>query len=86
VSKPTRLCTDASRQGLGFILQQRDTNGTWRLIQAGSRSLTETESRYAIVELEMLAVAYATSKCHLFLAGLQHFRVITGHNPLIPHH
>ena len=33
-SKPTRLSTDASRQGLGFILQQ-NTAGTWNLIQAG---------------------------------------------------
>ena len=32
----------------------------------------------------MLAVAWATLKCHLFLAGLQHFQVITNHNPLIP--
>ena len=83
MSKPTRLCTDASCQGLGFILQQQDNSGTWCLIQAGSRFLTDAESRCAIIELEMLAVAWATLKCHLFLAGLQHFQVITDHNPLI---
>ena len=33
----TRLCTDASRQGLGFVLQQQSNDGTWNLIQAGSR-------------------------------------------------
>ena len=80
VSKPTRLSTDASRHGLGFILQQ-NTAGTWNLIQAGSRFLTDTESRYTIIELEMLAVCWAIS---LFLTGLQHFTVITDHNPLIP--
>ena len=32
----------------------------------------------------MLAVAWATLKCHLFLAGLQHFQVVTNHNPLVP--
>ena len=84
MNKPTRLCTDASRQGLGFVLQQRDTSGTWTLVQAGSRFLTDAESRYAIIELEMLAVAWATLKCHLFLAGLQHFQVVTDHNPLVP--
>ena len=84
INKPTRLCTDASRQGLGFVLQQQDISGTWSLIQAGSRFLTDAESRYAIIELEMLAVTWATTKCHLFLAGLQHFQVITDHNPLIP--
>ena len=50
MSKPTRLCTDASHQGLGFILQQQDNSGTWSLIQAGSRFLTDAESRYAIIE------------------------------------
>ena len=83
MSRPTRLC-DASCQGLGFILQQQDSSGTWSLVRAGSRFLTDAESRYAIIELEMLAVAWATSKCHLFLVGLQHFQVITDHNPLVP--
>ena len=32
----------------------------------------------------MLAIAWATLKFHLFLAGLQHFQAITDHNPLIP--
>ena len=27
ITKPTRLCTDASRQGLGFVLQQQSTAG-----------------------------------------------------------
>ena len=82
-AKPTRLCTDASRQGLGFVLQQKHGD-TWRLIQAGSRFLSDAESRYAIIELELLAVTWAISKCNIFLAGLQHFHVITDHHPLIP--
>ena len=32
----------------------------------------------------MLAVCWAVMKCKLFLAGLQHFSIITDHNPLIP--
>ena len=83
VSKPTRLSTDTSRHGLGFILQQ-NTAGTWNLIQAGSCFLTDTESRYAVIELEMLAVYWAISKCRMFLTGLQHFIILTDHNPLIP--
>ena len=35
INKPTRLSTDASRQGLGFILQQ-ETGDKWTLVQAGS--------------------------------------------------
>ena len=82
-SKPTRLCTDASRQGLGFILQQK-TDDNWALIQAGSKFLSDSESRYAIIELELLAVSWATIKCKLFLAGLPHFMIVTDHHPLIP--
>ena len=44
LNKSTRLCTDASRQGLGFILQQKSTDGTWTLVQAGSRFLSDAES------------------------------------------
>ena len=84
IDKPTRLSTDASRHGLGFILQQQTPDGKWTLTQAGSRFLSDAECRYAIIELEMLAVCWAILKCHMFLAGLQHFQVITDHNPLIP--
>ena len=83
-SKPTHLCMDTSRQGLGFILQWQSNGTTWNLIQAGSHFLTDTQSRYTTIELEMLAVCWALMKCNLFLAGLQHFSVITDHNPLIP--
>ena len=85
-TRPSKLCTDASRHGLGFVLQQQTLEGTWTLIQAGSRFLTDTdtESRYAVIELEMLAVCWAVSKCKLFLMGLQHFAIVTDHNPLVP--
>ena len=83
ITKPTRLSTDASRQGLGFILQQK-TSGEWLLVQAGSRFLSDAESRYATIELELLAVTWAVTKCKVFLAGLQHFYISTDHNPLIP--
>ena len=63
--KPTCLQTDASKlNGLGYILLQQHGE-KWHPIQCGSRFLTDTESRYAIVEIEMLAVVikyYYTSK------------------------
>ena len=52
------------------------------LVQAGSR-LSGAESRYAIIELELLAVTWAIYKCHIFLAGLPHFTVVTDHRPLV---
>ena len=83
IDRPTCLSTDASRQGFGFVLQQK-TEDKWVLVQAGSRFLTDTESRYAIIELELLAVSWAMSKCSIFLTGLPHFTVATDHHPLIP--
>ena len=80
ITKPTRLSTDASRQGLGYILQQQHGDN-WSLIQAGSRFLSEAESRYATIELKLLVVAWAVTKCKMFLAGLQHFSAVTDHNP-----
>ena len=45
----TEVITDASKIGLGFILHQFDnTVDRWRLIQCGSRAISDTESRYAV--------------------------------------
>ena len=84
MNKQTRICTDASRQGVGFVLQQQTPVGKWALIQAGSQFLSSAESRYTVIELELLAVTWAVSKCKIFLMGLQHFHIVTDHNPLIP--
>ncbi len=59
--------SDASRQGLGFVLQQKHGDN-WVLVQAGSRFLSDK------LELE---VTWAITKCKIFLAGLPHFTVVT---------
>ena len=83
--RPVILQTDASRlNGLGYALLQDHGNGNLRLVQCGSRFLTDAETRYATIELEMLAVSWAMSKCRLYLIGLQHFTLMTDHRPLIP--
>ena len=82
-SRPTSIETDASRlKGLGFVLYQQQPDGSRRVIQAGSRFLTECETRYAVIELELLAVAWTVKKCRLFLSGLQ-YQIVTDHRPLI---
>ena len=82
-SLPLRLETDASRVGgLGFVLLQNE-HDSWKLVQCGSRFLSDAESRYAMIELELLAVAWAVSKCSLYLSGRE-FELITDHRPLIP--
>ena len=83
--KETILLTDASRlHGLGFaLLQMQDGNVNYSLIQCGSCSLTETQERYATVELECLAIQWAVNKCEFYLRGLPDFKILTDHRPLV---
>ena len=78
-----RLETDASAlRGLGFVLWQRHGE-QWRVVQCGSRYLSDAETRYAVIELEMLAVVLALHKCRLYLSGTK-FEIVTDHRPLVP--
>jgi hypothetical protein len=77
--KPTVLWTDASSlHGMGYALEQEG-----RLIQAGSRSLLDAETRYAVVKLEATAVAWAIKACRHYLLGCPNFVVKTDHRPLV---
>ncbi|XP_059087680.1 uncharacterized protein K02A2.6-like [Tigriopus californicus] len=82
-SLPTFLLTDAScLKGLGYALLQTHANGESKLIQCGSRYLSDAETRYAVCEIEALAVQWAVQKCRIYLLGM-HFTVITDHRPLL---
>ena len=84
-SLPTALHVDASRlNGVGFLLRQKTSPSTWRIVQAGSRFLSDAEKRYAMIELECLAASWAMDQCSQFLLGLPLFSLITDHKPLIP--
>ena len=79
-----RLETDAAQsKGLGMALWQEQGDRTWKLLQCGSRFLTDAESRYSATEIEMLAVVWAVKKAKLFLLGSS-FEVVVDHKPLIP--
>ena len=80
----TVLAADASRlKGLGFVLLQF-VDDVWRPVQAGSRSLNPTESRYSMIELEALAACWAMKKCNMYFQGLHYLTLLTDHQPLIP--
>ena len=84
-TRPTVLQTDASRlNGVGYALLQQDHGGVWRLVQCGSRFLADVESRYSTIELELVAVVWAMTKCAYYLLGLADFHLLTDHRPLIP--
>ena len=81
---PTELHTDASLVGgLGYALLQRGPDGAPRLISCGSRSLLPAESRYSVIELEMLAAAWATKSARFYLAGCPHWTLVVDHRPLV---
>ena len=44
--------------------------------------MTETESNYAMVELELLDVVWAMRKYRIYLQGLPSFELIVDHKPL----
>ena len=70
----TRLETDTSRKkGYGYALLQKHGDD-WKMVAAGSRYLRDVETRYAMVELEALAIHYGIKQCHMYLSGLQHLR------------
>ena len=68
-SKPFVLETDASGDGLGAVLAQGQEDGQVHPVAYASRALSPAESRYAITELETLAVVWAMSHFHSLLYG-----------------
>jgi hypothetical protein len=81
--RETIVSTDASICGLGAKLSQRPKDGLRRLVAAASRSLTETESRYAAIEKEALAVCWAMEKFSLYILGMKMITIEMDHKPLV---
>ena len=54
-----RIICDASKNGPGAVLQQKQSNNEWRPICFASRFLTDFETKYSINELELLAIVWA---------------------------
>ena len=64
--KPVFLLTDASRlHGLGYALGHLEHNGSnkpiFKIVHCGSKGLTPTQQRYSTIELECLAIVWATT-------------------------
>ena len=78
---PFEVHTDASTQGLGAVLYQRQ-DGVMRVIAYASKSLKTSESHYPAHKLEFLALKWALcDKFYDYLYG-HHFEVLTDNNPL----
>ena len=79
---PTKISADASAYGLGAVLLQEAVSA-WRPVIYASRSLSDTERRYAQIEKEALAVTWACSKFANYILG-RPFLIETDHKPLVP--
>lgn len=75
-SERTILYTDASPNALGAVLIQEGTTRSPRIISFASKSLTDTEKRYAQNQREALATVWAVEHFSFFLLG-RHFTLRT---------
>ena len=81
--KPFKLHTDASENGLGAVLYQKQDDDTERVIVYASRTFSKSERNYDTHKLEFLALKWSfTERFHEYLYG-GHFEVYTDNNPLI---
>ena len=70
------LETDASKEGLGVILSQRDETGMERPIYYFSKTLNNAQQNYSATERECLAIIEGVKKFRHYLIGKE-FEVIT---------
>ena len=69
-TRPTIISADASNTGLGAVLFQVQDNGQRRPVCYASRSLFDTEKRYAVVEKEALATTWASERFSDYVLGI----------------
>ena len=68
---------------MGAVLLQSKDNTTWQPVAFASRALSETESRYAQIEKEALALVYACENFSDYVLGKDILLEID-HKPLLP--
>ena len=77
VKKPVKLTCDASQNGLGAAIMQDNIP-----IAYASKALTPTQTNYAQIEKELLAVLFACRKFDDYIYGKSPVIVETDHQPL----
>ncbi|XP_071635762.1 retrovirus-related Pol polyprotein from transposon 17.6 isoform X1 [Temnothorax longispinosus] len=79
---PLILATEASAYGVGAILSHLYPDGTERVIQYASQTLSKTQRSYSQIDKEAYAIIFGIKKFYQFLHG-GHFTLITDHRPLV---
>ena len=80
--KPFLLETDASKEGLGAVLSQKQEDGRYHPIAFGSHSLTPAEKNYHSSKLEFLTLKWSVMEHFKEYLAYTPFVVRTDNNPL----
>ena len=81
-TKPFQLETDASKDGLGAVLSQKQADRWYHPIAYGSRALTSHEKNYHSTKLKFLVLKWAFTEHFKEYLPYQSFLVRTDNNPL----
>ena len=74
--KPFLLETDASKEGLGVVLSQKQDDGCYHPVAFGSRTLMPSEQNYHSSKLEFLALKWSVT---------EHFKEYLAYAPFTVH-
>ena len=80
--KEFQLETDASSEGLGAMLSQKQPDGKWHPVAFGSRELKGGEAKYHSSKLEFLALKWAITEQFREYLQYRPFTVLTDNNLL----
>ena len=81
-TKDILLKTDASKEGLGAVISQKQADGWFHLVVYGSWALMTHEKNYHSTKLEFLALKWAVMEHFKEYLLYQPFLVKTDSNPL----
>lgn len=83
--RPFIVHTDFSHHALGAILEQRKADNKNHIISCASRNCSEAEAKLGPTDGEILALVFAVTKFHTYLAGTT-FTIVTDHSALVHLH
>ena len=82
-TKDFLLKTDASKEGLGAVISQKQADRPYHLVAYGSQTLTAHKENYHSTKLEFLVLKWAVTEHFKEYLLYKPFLVKTNNNPLM---